>query len=167
MADNIIQESEAVKSDKEVEAEMYSKLNELLGSISGSPDDCCCEVCKKVDFDRCEDFKEVCIPVDMLNCQTRLLRVLVDIDNVCRNRLLAISVVLVRTGTNVIVSQKGNILFTGSSVSTCKHVTKEFCFTLPGNLCDNPSGIDIKVVTNYIFTSPLGSLPCDSSNCGC
>lgn len=165
--ENNINEADYINDnpEQEVEDEMYSKVNDILGSI-GNSNDCCCEVCKRISFDKCEDFKEVTVPVDMLNCQTRTLRVLVEIDNVCRNRLLATSVVITEALTNIILSQKGNIVFTGSSTSKCKKICKEFCFTLPSNMCQELNNLEIKVIANYILTNPLGSLTCDGTQCG-
>ncbi|CFX51311.1 Uncharacterized [Syntrophomonas zehnderi OL-4] len=160
--------SELINENINEETEMVKMLDELLGNASStSSSDCCCEACQRVDFDRCEDYKEVCISPNMLNCQTRLLRVVVNINNVCRNRLLAISVVLAKAGTDIIISHKGHVFYTGSSSSSCKSVSKEFCFTLPGNLCENPNAINVKVVSNYVLTNPLGSLPCSETPCGC
>ncbi|MDS1029819.1 hypothetical protein RDV78_04760 [Bacillota bacterium LX-D] len=153
--------------ENKVEIDMLEKLNELENIKIESTNDCCYEASKRIDFDKCEDYKEVCLSVDMLDCQTRLLRVFVDIHNVCENRFLAISVVLVKSKNNMIISQKGKIVFTGTSMTPCKAISKEFCFTLPGNLCEDPCPIDIKLVANYIYTNPLSTLPSKDTPCGC
>lgn len=149
------------------EYDYVEKLTEMENLTIETTTDCCCEASKSINFDKCEDYKEVCLSVDMLDCQTRLLRVFVDIHNVCKNRFLGLSVVLIKSKNNMIVSQKGQIIFTGSSPTHCKAISKEFCFTLPGNLCEDPSSIDIKIVANYIYTNPLGTLDCSDKSCGC
>ncbi len=152
-------------NEAEMDESVLQKLNELgYGKVEYAEGDCC-EITKRIDFGKCEDYKEVCASVDMLDSQTRLLRVFLDIHNVCKNRFLAISVILVNPKNNLIISQKGKIVFTGSSPHTCKALAKEFCFTLPGNLCDDTNPIDVKVVSNYIYTNPFGTLPCKDKHC--
>jgi hypothetical protein len=157
-ADNEALDEKVINED-EIEVSILKNFNELDTIKIESANDCCYEAYKKIDFDKCEDFKEVYLPVDELNCQTRLLRLIVNLKNVCKNRILGLSVVLVKSKTNMIISQKGKIIFTGTcSKSQCKEISKEFCFTLPGDLCQDPSSIDVKVIANYIYTNSFGSL---------
>ncbi|SHJ13658.1 hypothetical protein [Lutispora thermophila] len=150
-------------SEDELEVSILKKFNELDTIKIESANDCCHDGYKKVDFDRCEDFKEIYIPIEELNCQSRLLRIVVNLKNVCKNRILGLSVVLVRSKNNMIISQKGKIIFTGTcSTGQCKEISKEFCFTLPGDLCDDPSSIDVKVIANYIYSNSFGALTDDS-----
>ena len=152
--------------ESKTDYDYVEKITGMDNLTTETTHDCCCEASKSIDFDKCEDYKEVCLSVDMLDCQTRLLRVFVDIHNVCKNRFLGLSVVLIKSKNNMIISQKGHIIFTGSSPHHCKAISKEFCFTLPGNLCEDPSSIDVKIVANYIYTNPLGTLPCSDKTCG-
>lgn len=152
--------------ENKAEYDYFDKVTDVDNFSLETTNDCCCEASKSIDFDKCEDYKEACLTVDMLDCQTRLVRVFVDIHNVCKNRFLGLSVVLIKAKNNMIISQKGHIIFTGSSQTHCKSISKEFCFTLPGNLCEDPSSIDIKIVANYIYTNPLGTLPCSDKSCG-
>lgn len=150
---------EKLISEDELEVNILKRFSELDTIKIESASDCCYDAYKKVDFDRCEDFKEIYLPVEELNCQTRLLRVVVNLKNVCKNRILGLSVVLVKSKNNMIISQKGKIIFTGTcSTSQCKEISKEFCFTLPGDLCQDPSSIDVKVIANYIYPNYFGSL---------
>lgn len=146
--------------DSEIEVEMLEKISELKKVKCDSDKDCCCEESKRVDFDKCQDYEKVYFSIDMIDCQTRLLRVIVDVRNVCKNRYLALSVILVNSKNNMIISQKGKIIFTGDSLPSCQTVSREFCFTLPGNQCEDPCPFDVKVVANYIYTNPFGTLPC-------
>lgn len=146
--------------DSEIEVEMLEKIKELVKVKCESDDDCCSEESKRVDFDECEDYKKVYLPTDMIDCQTRLLRVLVEVRNVCQNRYLALSVILVNSKNNMIISQKGKIVFTGDSKPCSQTVSKEFCFALPGDQYDDPYPLDVKVIANYIYTNPFGTLPC-------
>jgi len=157
--------TEGEYGEVQLDESILQKLNELGYNKVDSINSECCEISKRIEFDKCEDYKEVCASVDMLDSQTRLLRVFLDINNVCRNRFLAVSVILVSPKNNLIISQKGNIVFTGSSIHNCKSLAKEFCFALPGNLCDESNPIDVKVVANYIYTNPFGTLPCKDKHC--
>lgn len=157
-AENEVLDEKVINED-EIEVNVLKRFNELDTLKIESANDCSYEAYKKINFDICEDFKEVYLPIDELNCQTRLLRLIVNLKNVCKNRLLGLSVVLVKPKTNTIISQKGKIIFTGTcSTSQCKEISKEFCFTLPGDLCQDPSSIDVKVIANYIYTNSFASL---------
>ena len=146
--------------DSELEVEMLEKIKELVKVKCESDKDCCCEESKKIDFDECEDYKKVYLPMDITDCQTRLLRVLVEVRNVCQNRYLALSVILVNSKSNMIISQKGKVVFTGDSMPCNQTVSREFCFALPGDLYEDSCPLDIKVVANYIYTNPFGTLSC-------
>ena len=154
---------EEVINEDEIEVNILKRFDGLDTIKIESANDCCYEAYKKVDFDKCEDFKEVYLPVNTLNCQTKLLRIIVYLKNVCKNRILGLSVVLVNSKNNMIISQKGKVIFTGtSSTGRCKELSKEFCFTLPGDLCQDPSSIDVKVIANYIYTNYFGTLKDES-----
>ncbi|WP_425448106.1 hypothetical protein [Dethiothermospora halolimnae] len=128
-------------------------------------DDCCCEESKSINLDPCVDFSRTNLTINRLNCQSTLIRVMVTIRNVCENRFLGIGVVLTDPDIfDIIYAQKSDIIFTGKFSGSCGTVRKEFCFIIPGDIC-NPLNLKANAIAHYVGTNPVGRLECEA-DCG-
>jgi len=120
--------------------------------------DCCDEVSKDIPFKACEIIKNETINDISLKCLGRLLKVTINLNNVCKGKEIALGVIICdgnlikgfRTCT-VTVPVPGN--------TDCIPFINvdEFCFVLPEKGICLPKSYTVKVIAHY---TNIGTWPC-------
>lgn len=112
----------------------------------GLPNKCCFNAEKFVTLPPCKVV--VCDEVDTeLNCLGRILKLKVNLQNLCPNRKVTVAVLVFED--NKLLTFKVSKIKTGSSCSMKK--TKEFCFVLDDKDLCRTRNLVIKIVANYSY----------------
>jgi hypothetical protein len=125
---------------------------------------CCCDKEAEVTFQPCEDVKDVVVEDVDLQCESRLLKVKVKLDRVCRGRNVAVGVIVCEDVKGVLKTRgfrSCEFNVPGSPGGCVENVpVNDFCFVFPeSNLC-NQRKFKIKVVAHYTSFPSSDVCPC-------
>lgn len=130
---------------------------------TAEPSGCCC-VTETVSFTTCDPqpIKEITIAQDVNSCSGKVLKVHVNLTNVCcpSKVNVAVAVAVCRGGNLIALKVKTINIGSGNTTApvTCTDVSDgDFCFALPGRC--NPEDLTVRVIANYDYSSSAVTCP--------
>lgn len=115
-------------------------------------EDCCGKVSEPIKFQRCEIVKKEEIRTN-LDCEGRLLKIKVILDNVCFNKKIAVGVIIFNEeGIKGFKVKEIEVLppteAPGEDGNHCTSCCCKFCFVLPGSVCPELT-LKARVIAHY------------------
>lgn len=119
-------------------------------------DDCCkCDCSQDINIAKCDAVTDSSIDTT-IKCSGRILKLTVNIKNVCPNRKIALAAFITENDALKGVRFK-EITSGGAGGGACQDVSTTLCFVLPDdNACADARTLKARVIANYV---DLGSHP--------
>ena len=131
----------------------HPELPEHKDPVCHDDDKCGCGKTQHVTFGPCDDFKEITVQDVKLQCEGRLLKVMVDLDNVCAGKKVNIGVLVSEEESGIFKTKafRAAELTIPGHPGTCRQNIKvgNFCFVFPEeNLCSRRQ-FKVNVIAHY------------------